>query len=242
MILTFKFLRKAGYSLGCQWTIFCPLARLSFAQCTPRMHSSSYRRPGVLPDNTPPWKNVDFNFKKSIEEVKKHFGLLKKEIVDHWTGPEGRPLIEHLLEQTRVIWEFRSQQDLEQWVVSSDQEIGGKSETYLKLSKNSQTALLYGTLNTSVPHDGETRYSGYCSLRSKMPQGAFNHRKHHDWSSFNALHLRIRGDGRPWMVNLGTEMYFSHQKDDLYNYFMFTRGGPYWQDVKASMAGVMIII
>ncbi|XP_030069948.1 complex I intermediate-associated protein 30, mitochondrial [Microcaecilia unicolor] len=232
MALTFKLLNKVGYSPEHQWNIFCPLAKLAFAQCTPRMHSSSYRRPGVPPDNTPPWKKIDFNFQKGVKEVKKHFGLLKKELVDHWTGPEGRPLVEHILEQTRVLWEFRCQQDLEQWVVSSDQEIGGRSEAYLKLGKNNQTALLCGTLNTNVPRDGETRYSGYCSMRSKLPQAAFNRLKHYDWSSFNSLHLRVRGDGRSWMVNLGTEMYFSHQKNDLYNYFLFTRGGPYWQDVK----------
>ncbi|XP_029454475.1 complex I intermediate-associated protein 30, mitochondrial [Rhinatrema bivittatum] len=232
MALTFQLQNKVCLFPGYKWKTFCPTERHAFSHYTPRMHSSSYRRPGVPLDNTPPWKKINFNFKKGVEEAKKHFGLLKKEVVDQLTGPEGRPLREYMLEQTKVIWEFRCQQDLDQWVVSSDQEIGGRSEAYLKLGKNNQTALLYGTLNTSVPHDGETRYSGYCSMRSKLPQSAFNRRKHHDWTNFNSLYLRVRGDGRPWMVNVGTEMYFSHQKDDLYNYFLFTRGGPYWQDVK----------
>lgn len=34
------------------------------------------------------------------------------------------------------------------------------------------------------------------------------------------------------MVNIYTDPYFSHQKDDLYSYFMFTRGGPYWEEIK----------
>ncbi|GCC21292.1 hypothetical protein chiPu_0019759, partial [Chiloscyllium punctatum] len=62
--------------------------------------------------------------------------------------------------------------------------------------------------------------------------GAFDIKKYHDLTNFNTLHIRLRGDGRPWMVNISSEMYFSHQKDDLYSYFLFTRGGPYWQDVK----------
>ncbi|GCB61522.1 hypothetical protein scyTo_0012933, partial [Scyliorhinus torazame] len=62
--------------------------------------------------------------------------------------------------------------------------------------------------------------------------GAFDLKKYYDLSNFNTLYLRVRGDGRPWMVNISSEMYFTHQKDDLYNYFLFTRGGPYWQDVK----------
>ncbi|XP_041131691.1 complex I intermediate-associated protein 30, mitochondrial-like [Polyodon spathula] len=34
------------------------------------------------------------------------------------------------------------------------------------------------------------------------------------------------------MISIPAETYFSHQKDDIFNYFLFTRGGPYWQDVK----------
>lgn len=67
-----------------------------------------------------------------------------------------------------------------------------------------------------------------------LSQSFFNRTKHYDWSSFNTLHLRVRGDGRPWMINIGTETYFSHQKNDIYCYFMYTRGGPYWQEVKVS--------
>lgn len=63
-------------------------------------------------------------------------------------------------------------------------------------------------------------------------QASFDRKKHFDWSSFNTLHLRVRGDGRPWMINIATETYFSHQRDDIYSYFLYTRGGPYWQDVK----------
>lgn len=69
---------------------------------------------------------------------------------------------------------------------------------------------------------------------SCLSQASFDRKKHHDWSSFNTLHLRVRGDGRPWMINIAAETYFSHQKDDMYNYFLYTRGGPYWQDVKVS--------
>ncbi|KAM4690267.1 complex I intermediate-associated protein 30, mitochondrial [Rhinophrynus dorsalis] len=214
----------------------CLLMPLSSHHIMSHLQSSSYRRPGLPPDNTPPWKKINFSFEKGVEGVKKHFGLLKKEIVDHWRGPGGKTLKEEILEQTNVVWEFRSSCDLEKWVVSSDQEIGGKSQAFLKLGKNNQTALFYGTLNTEVPHDGETRYSGYCTMRSKLPLGAFNRKLHYDWSNFNTLHLRVRGDGRPWMINIKSATLFSQQWDDLYNYFIYTRGGPYWQDVKIPLS------
>ncbi|XP_054651546.1 complex I intermediate-associated protein 30, mitochondrial [Dunckerocampus dactyliophorus] len=196
------------------------------------MIPGQYRRPGEPREDDPPWKKINFSFSKGLEGIKKHFTLLKKEFFERWVGPQGKPLIEHMLEQNQVVWEFRGAESLDQWIVSSDREIGGQSEAHLKVGKNNSTCLLYGTLRSTPPRDGETRYSGYCSMRSKQPLVSFDRKKHYDWSSFNTLHLRVRGDGRPWMINIAAETYFSHQKDDIYNYFLYTRGGPYWQDVK----------
>ncbi|XP_035529397.1 complex I intermediate-associated protein 30, mitochondrial [Morone saxatilis] len=195
-----------------------------------RLIHAEYRRPGKPKENR--WRKVNIDFSKGVEGIKKNFTLLKNEFFDRWVGPEGKPILEHMLEQNRVVWEFRGPESLEHWTLSSDREVGGQSEVYLKLGRNSNTCFLYGTLNSTPPRDGETRYSGYCTMRSKQPLASFDRKKHHDWSSFNTLHLRVRGDGRPWMINLATETYFSHQKDDIYSYFLYTRGGPYWQDVK----------
>ncbi|KAL6488052.1 hypothetical protein MHYP_G00046780 [Metynnis hypsauchen] len=204
----------------------------SFVLSTRTIRERDYRRPGHSPDTRWPWEKVRFDLSKGLEGIRKHFGLLKDEFVGQWKGPEGRPLMEHMLEQTQVQWEFRGPESLGQWVVSSDREIGGRSEAYLKLGRNNTTCMLYGTLSSVPPRDGETRYSGYCTLRSKQPLSSFNRKRHFDWSSFNTLVLRIRGDGRPWMINIAAETFFSHQRDDIYSYFLYTRGGPYWQDVK----------
>ncbi|XP_059208969.1 complex I intermediate-associated protein 30, mitochondrial [Centropristis striata] len=193
---------------------------------------NEYRRPGQPKEDKFPLAPVNFSFLKGLEGIKKHFTLLKNEIFERFIGPQGRPLEEHILEQIRLVWEFRGPESLEEWTVSSDREIGGQSEVHLKLGKNNNTCLLYGTLNSTPPRDGETRYSGYCTMRSKQPLISFDRKKHHDWTSFNTLHLRVRGDGRPWMINITTEMYFAHNQDDMYHYFLYTRGGPYWQDVK----------
>lgn len=190
-----------------------------------------YRRPGESQKEKLPWENLNFSFTKGIEGIKNNFKLLMKEFSDRLVGPEGKPLMEHVLEQNRVIWEFRGPESLEEWTVSSDREIGGQSEVYLKLGRNN-TCFLYGTLCSTPPRDGETKYSGYCTMRSKQQLASFDRKKQFDWSNFNTLHLRIRGDGRPWMINIASEIVYSHQKDDIYCYFLYTRGGPYWQDVK----------
>ncbi|XP_074765656.1 complex I intermediate-associated protein 30, mitochondrial [Athene noctua] len=232
MALTITWLNSA-YLHGrcCRQKVLHPLLRPLLSDSMSKLYSS-YRRPGSQPEKKPSWQNIDFSFKKGIDVLKTQLSMLKKETKDHLIGPGGHPLSHYLLEQTRVLWEFRGQEDLKKWVISSDREIGGKSEVFLKMGRNNQTALLYGTLNTEVPRDGETKYSGYCSMRAKPPLGSFARKKYYDWSNFNSLYLRVRGDGRPWMVNIYTDPYFSHQKDDLYNYFMFTRGGPYWEEIK----------
>lgn len=196
------------------------------------VYKRDYCRPVQAPDTRWPWQKIHFDFAKGVEGIKKHFGLLKAEFMDRWTGPEGRPLEVHMLEKTRVLWEFRGPESLNQWVVTSDQEIGGRSEAYVRLGRNNTTCMVYGSLCSTVPVDGETTYNGYCAIRTRPPLASFDRKKHFDWSNFNTLHLRIRGDGRPWMVNVTAETYFSHQSDEMYNYFVYTRGGPYWQDVK----------
>lgn len=67
---------------------------------------------------------------------------------------------------------------------------------------------------------------------SRIPRGAFERKLSYDWSQFNTLYLRVRGDGRPWMVNIKQDTEFIQRKNQMYSYFMFTRGGPYWQEVK----------
>lgn len=206
---------------------YTPRHCVHFRALTP----GEYRRPGQSMDKQFQWQNISLNFSKGLQEIKKQLGLLKADIIEHWNGPEGKDLKEYLQEQNKVIWEFRGPESLDQWTTSCDREIGGQSEVFLKLGKN-DTCFLYGTLSSTPPRDGETRYSGYCTMRSKQQLASFNRKKHYDWTGFNSLHLRVRGDGRPWMINIAADNYFSHQKDDLYSYFLFTRGGPYWQDVK----------
>ncbi|XP_078419129.1 complex I intermediate-associated protein 30, mitochondrial [Cetorhinus maximus] len=194
--------------------------------------SRGYRRPGAPVDKPPPWQWLSWDWRKGLESVGRHWSFLQEEALGRLRGPEGRSLRLELQEQSRLLWQAQGPDSLKHWLVSSDQEIGGRSRARLSVGGNGRTALLTGELSTEPPRDGETRYSGYCSLRNRPLKGAFDLKKYYDLSNFNTLHLRVRGDGRPWMVNISSEMYFTHQKDDLYNYFLFTQGGPYWQDVK----------
>ncbi|KAM8783950.1 complex I intermediate-associated protein 30, mitochondrial isoform 2-T2 [Rhynchonycteris naso] len=122
-----------------------------------------------------PEEKHEVSFDKAIkDEMKDHFRRLKDDIVNHWIGPEGRPLHEVLLEQAKVVWQFRGKEDLDKWIVTSDKTIGGRSEVFLKMGKNNQSALLYGTLSSAAPQDGESGRSGYCAMISRIPRIPFS--------------------------------------------------------------------
>ncbi|XP_078262244.1 complex I intermediate-associated protein 30, mitochondrial isoform X2 [Rhinoraja longicauda] len=169
-----------------------------------------------------------WDVRAGAEALRRHWRLLRAEVAARLSGPDH----EELRARNRVLWHFQGAHSLQGWAVTSDRDIGGRSSARLRVADNGSAALLSGRLDTEPPRDGLTRYSGYCTLRSPPPQGPFDLKRYYDLSNFNMLYLRIRGDGRPWMVNVSSGVYFTYHKNDLYNYFMYTTGGPYWQDVK----------
>lgn len=50
-----------------------------------------------------------------------------------------------------------------------------------------------------------------------------------DVSEFDAFELRVRGDGRKFIANVQSPGLA--RKDDVWQCFMFTRGGPEWENI-----------
>ena len=53
-----------------------------------------------------------------------------------------------------------------------------------------------------------------------------------DWSPYTHLTMKVRGDGRSYNVNLHTYTDIDITWHDLWQFPLYTRGGPYWQTVK----------
>lgn len=94
------------------------------------------------------------------------------------------------------------------------------------------TGVFSGILSTRLPKDGKIKFAGYCNITTIPIYKSFFRKINHDWSEYTHLVLRVRGDGRTYSINLNTSDIFDLTWNDLYQYGLYTRGGPYWQYVR----------
>ncbi|XP_073950562.1 complex I intermediate-associated protein 30 [Choristoneura fumiferana] len=134
--------------------------------------------------------------------------------------------------ETDLVWCFNSPQVLEKFVTTSDSDHNeGFSSCTLEMSRAGR-ALFHGHLDTRVPKDGKIKKAGYCSLRSQRARKSFKRESSFDWNLYNTLVIKVRGDGRSYLLNLSCEGYYDITWNDIYHYVLYTRGGPYWQVAK----------
>ncbi|XP_052767569.1 complex I intermediate-associated protein 30, mitochondrial-like [Mya arenaria] len=122
------------------------------------------------------------------------------------------------------------------WFVSADSDSGdGKSRAELIVSPNKK-ALFCGNLITEVPQDGVTKRSGFCNLSSPSNKKSFEQVIPYDWTGYTDMTLRVRGDGRNYMIVIQMDRKWNVHQSDMYNYPLYTRGGPYWQEVNIPLS------
>nr|CAG4637155.1 EOG090X091L [Ceriodaphnia reticulata]SVE73042.1 EOG090X091L [Ceriodaphnia reticulata] len=126
-------------------------------------------------------------------------------------------------------WQFNDKSNLDDWIVTSDKDHNeGYSTCSLGLSPVGK-GLFTGNLSTELVKDGKVKKAGYCNMKSIRPMKSFKRDSFHDWSCYTHLVMRVRGDGRTYMITLGSAGYFDVNWHDQFHFALFTRGGPYWQ-------------
>lgn len=134
---------------------------------------------------------------------------------------------------TDIKWEFKEQADIKRWLIACDSMMhNGYSTASLKVNKQGRL-LFSGYLDCEhLPNDGVTEVTGYAHLSSPYAKTGFGLEGSYNWSKFNHLLLRFRGDGRVYRILLKGPNMQGLQEGSFYEYFLYTRGGPYWQVAK----------
>ncbi|CAB4056569.1 NDUFAF1 [Lepeophtheirus salmonis] len=168
------------------------------------------------------------------ETVVQGAGILKDEILkwktemsynelEEWPKPGDRKYLIH----------SDKPQESREIVCISDSN-WGEGFSSCSMSKNPSTGKHHftGELSSRVPRDGRTAFAGYVNFSTKKTLKSFFRVKPLEWHLYTHLVLRIRGDGRVYMLNVNTWEEYDIAWQDLYTYPLYTRGGPYWQEVK----------
>ncbi|XP_033334060.2 complex I intermediate-associated protein 30 [Megalopta genalis] len=142
-----------------------------------------------------------------------------------------------------VIWKFDGTKECRnQWVLSCDSDYNeGYSTAKLEFT-NSGTGLFHGHISTRIPKDGKIGRAGYCNIMTVPKTKSFYRKSMYDFSCYNTLVLRVRGDGRCYMLNVLQRGHLDLTRDFCYHYLMYTSGGPYWQHVKIPFAKLVFAI
>ena len=156
--------------------------------------------------------------KKLFNEIKEHFA---QDNYKMYAVPDGA---------IDKFFDFRGPESLDEWVVTTDSDNdGGFSTANLSISPFGHGTFT-GNLSNRVPKTGIVKNAGYVNLRYVPPLKAFGREDAYVWVAYTHLVLRVRGDGRTFLVNIHPHTDHDTHWLDMWSYVLHTRGGPYWQE------------
>jgi len=175
---------------------------------------------------SPPFKE---RMKTGLDELKNEVKLWCQEMKEKL---DGDPILIYRPGETDVAWRFKAEDSLDKWRVTCDAD---QNEGYSHCSLIRNTcgiAVFSGHINLRTPKDGRVKRAGYCNIRSLRVRKSFKRDSYLDWTPYNTMVLKVRGDGRTYLLNILTRGTFDVTWHDTFHYQLYTRGGPYWQIAK----------
>ncbi|XP_002154845.2 complex I intermediate-associated protein 30, mitochondrial isoform X1 [Hydra vulgaris] len=130
------------------------------------------------------------------------------------------------MDKEHYLFDFRRPETINNFDCLTDSEVGGKSTASITLSKYGRL-LFSGEVSMMLEKDID--FTGFCGIRSKPKLGLFNKVELTDIGFYDCVEIKYRGDGRPYFVNVQTGSMMMLNKFDLFQAFLFTKGGPYWE-------------
>jgi len=130
---------------------------------------------------------------------------------------------------------------IDKWVLTCDAnwEEGYSSVSMDACPRGTGTAHFKGCIDTRVPNhpsDNQNQArSGYANCRMPV-RTIFGRPQLYDFSMFNMLVIRCRGDGRPYLINLQLSGHYDASWFDMLSFKLYTHGGPYWQVAKIPLS------
>lgn len=166
---------------------------------------------------------------EGLKELKTEIGLWKEEMKEKFATD---PILIYRPGEIDVAFTFKDKQDLDKWVATSDKDHNeGNSIANFEISPAGH-GLFHGTVDSEIKLDGKIKRTGYANITTKRVRKSFKRESTYEWQAYNTLVLKVRGDGRSYLLNLRTEGYFDLMWNDVYHYALYTRGGPHWQITK----------
>ncbi|CAJ0639870.1 2891_t:CDS:2 [Entrophospora sp. SA101] len=122
---------------------------------------------------------------------------------------------------------LNDQEDLGQWLVGSDKDIGGLSEAKLEITPENK-GRFHGYVSLDLPPNYKYEKSGYAAIRSKVRGVTIFGTPMWDTTLFRYLALRVKGDYKKYYINLQTD---GPVQTDLFQHRLFLRKPGDWETV-----------
>ncbi|KAL1501063.1 hypothetical protein ABEB36_006461 [Hypothenemus hampei] len=179
--------------------------------------------------STLPQQGIKEKMRSGLAEMKEEIKLWCHEMKENL---ESDPQILFRPEEVDVAWRFKNPESLEKWIATCDSDYN-EGFSNCTLARNMYgNAVFSGNINLRVPKDGRVYRAGYCNIKTKPFRRSFKRETYLNWIGYNTLVMKIRGDGRTYLLNIGARGYYDVAWLDQYHYQLYTRGGPYWQIAK----------